>query len=206
MNGLAIGIVELLNLLKETRRLRDKRALDQKRLNVFEVVLLGERRDIREQLSLRDTDERIADSAYVSVRIGGWMVWCALLSLNIGSQLGDASLAVVFNDRGAALLVLVGHNWTLLVRLAHCKTRMPGQLGRAYSVLLSLTSAMAGRCRCQDGASMETRCAAGMQTVLIHGVPRRQRWANSCMVRRGWWYRVKGLLRRPSPGHDARTP
>ena len=113
MNGLAIGIVELLNLLKETRRLRDKRALDQKRLNVFEVVLLGERRDIREQLSLRDTDERIADSAYVSVRIGGWMVWCALLSLNIGSQLGDASLAVVFNDRGAALLVLVGHNWTL---------------------------------------------------------------------------------------------
>jgi hypothetical protein len=66
-NRRTIRLVKLLNLLKESRRLRDKCALDQKRLNVFELMLLGECCDIREQFSLGDTDKRIADPARVSI-------------------------------------------------------------------------------------------------------------------------------------------
>jgi hypothetical protein len=93
-NRCAISLVELLNFFKESRRLRDKSAFDQKRLNVFELVLFGECRDIGEQFSFRNADK-----------------WVANLSLNIGSQLSDARFAVGFEDRGAALLVLVGHDW-----------------------------------------------------------------------------------------------
>jgi hypothetical protein len=50
-NRCAISLVELLNFFKESRRLRDKSAFDQKRLNVFELVLFGECRDIGEQFS-----------------------------------------------------------------------------------------------------------------------------------------------------------
>jgi hypothetical protein len=47
-NRCAISLVKLFDFFKESRRLRDKSAFDQKRLNVFELVLFGECRDIGE--------------------------------------------------------------------------------------------------------------------------------------------------------------
>jgi hypothetical protein len=67
-NSCAISLVELLNFLEESRRLRDKSAFDQKRLNVFELVLFGECRDIGEQFSLRNADKWVANPARVSLR------------------------------------------------------------------------------------------------------------------------------------------
>jgi hypothetical protein len=95
-NRCAISLVEFPNFFKESRRLRDKSAFDQKRLNVFELVLFGECRDIGEQFSFRDADKWVANPACVSLRNSRRLN--ALLSLDIGGQLSDARFAVGFED------------------------------------------------------------------------------------------------------------
>jgi hypothetical protein len=56
-----VSLVELFNLLEQRRRLREKRALYEKRLDILEVVVVGELADICEELGLWNTGQWIAN-------------------------------------------------------------------------------------------------------------------------------------------------
>jgi hypothetical protein len=118
-NSCAIRFVQLLDFLKQRRGLSYKRTLDQKRLDVFKLVLLGECGDIGKQYSPGYTNKRVADSECVSTRTSRWNVG-GLLSL---SELGNVRLEAIIEARAAALLVLVAYDWTGGARLAQDTTR-----------------------------------------------------------------------------------
>lgn len=62
----SIAIVEPLYFLKESRRLCDQCTLGKQWFDVFQLMLLGEKRDVRKKLILGHTDKRIADSTVVN--------------------------------------------------------------------------------------------------------------------------------------------
>lgn len=67
--------------------------------------------DIGQQLLPRNTDERVTDSACLSKKTRVEDMVNNLLSLDVGSQLGDAcpALFLVVENRTAALSALLGY-------------------------------------------------------------------------------------------------
>jgi hypothetical protein len=68
-NSKTVSLIELLDLFEQERRLREERALYEKRLDILEVVVVGELVDICEKLGLGNADQRIANPVYVSITV-----------------------------------------------------------------------------------------------------------------------------------------